>query len=100
MKKIHLTLALAAVVAAGTFAFAFKAVATPHKPFLVEWVRTGTTSNPDANTWLQQSSGFCNTADDICKADFPAAYNPNMHTYSQNVANAIILDDQGYVQAP
>lgn len=98
MKKIQLTLALAAMVAASTFAFAFKPAATAHKPFLVEWVRTGTSSNPDDNTWLQQSSGTCNDAVDICKADFPSGYNPNSHTYSQNVANATIVQDNGYVQ--
>lgn len=98
MKKIQLTLALAAMVAASTFAFAFKPAAPAHKPFLVEWVRTGSPSLPDQNTWQQQSSGLCNAADDICKADFPSGYNPNTHTYSQNVANATILEDQGYVQ--
>jgi len=100
MKKIQLTLALAAMVAASTFAFAFKPAAVVHKPFLVEWVRTGTTANPDDNTWVQQSSGTCEAADDICKADFPSGYNPNAHTYSQNVANATILQDQGFVPAP
>jgi len=98
MKKIRLTLALAALIAASTFAFAFKPASPVHKPFLVEWVRTGSSSNPNANTWQQQSTGLCNEAADICKADFASGYNPNMHTYSQNVANATILEDEGYVQ--
>lgn len=98
MKQFKLTLALAAIVAGSTFALAFKPVSHAHNPFLVEWVRTGTTSNPDGNTWLQQSSGACSAADDICKADFPSGYNPNAHSYSDNVANATILQDDGYVQ--
>jgi len=98
MKKIQLTFALAAMVAGSTFALAFKPAPAVHKPFLVEWVRTGTSSNPDDNTWLQQSSGACNAADDICKADFPTGYNPNTHSPEENANNATIIQDNGYVQ--
>ena len=97
MKKIQLTLALAAVVAGSTFAFAFKPADASHKPALVEWVRTGTAAQPDLNTWQQQSSGACDDSDEICKADFPSGYNPNSHTYLQNVANATIVQDDGFV---
>ena len=98
MKKFQLTLALAAMIAGSTFAFAFQPAAPVHHPFLTEWVRTGTSTHPDDNTWQQQSTGTCNSADDICKANFPNGYNPNMHSYSTNVTNAIVLEDQGYVQ--
>lgn len=97
MKNFKFTLTMAALVIGTSMAFAFKAPLT-HKPLQVEWVRTGNPSNPDGNTWLQQSGGTCDDADLICKADFTSGYNPNTHTYAQNQANATVIEDDGYVQ--
>ena len=99
MKNFKINVALAALLLGSTMAFAFKAPAAP-KPSGVEWVRTGSDANPDGNSWLQQTTGTCETADRICKATFPSGYNPNMNTYTSNVSHATVLDDDGYIPAP
>ena len=53
MKNFKFTLTMAALAVGTTMAFAFKAPVT-HKPLQIEWVRTGSATNPDGNSWLLQ----------------------------------------------
>jgi hypothetical protein len=96
MKKFKMNAAIAAIAVGAALAFAFTSPSAA-KPNQVAWVRLGTPSNPDGNSWVQQTSGSCDDADEICKATFASGYNPNSHTYLQNQTNATITQDNGYV---
>jgi hypothetical protein len=88
MKRLKLNLAFFAILLGLSAAFAFKP-AEPKK-FSVVWRRIATSATKEtSNSWVQGApTGSCLAAMKICQATFPDAYDPNSHTYDDNVANA------------
>jgi hypothetical protein len=98
MKKIKINIAVIALLLGVTAAFGFKPAPKNSKFVQVSWIRLGTAATPNANTWQQATGGTCESADRICKATFTSGYNPNSHTYTDNLSNATVTVDQGYVE--
>ncbi|RFZ90110.1 hypothetical protein D0C36_22985 [Mucilaginibacter conchicola] len=85
---MKINMALLAMVLGISAAFAFKP-AEPKK-FSVVYRRIATAATKEtSNTWVQGApTASCLSATKICTATFADGYNPNEHSYEDNVANA------------
>jgi hypothetical protein len=88
MKRVKLNLAFFAMLLGLGAAFAFKS--PEPKKFASVWRRIATSATKEtSNQWVQGApTGSCLSAAKICSASFPDGYDPNTHSYDDNVMNA------------